>query len=274
MSVKSRQSEEKESSASKASARKRSKFNKLKSEAGGTVAFDEGKETQKDAEEERRIANEEQKLRMKTKISIYMNHWTVTLFMMIVTLYALFGDDIKIAFCNKSADEAFNWITMAALVCFTIEITLNAICQEDYFNSFYFWLDVISTLSLLTDIQWVWNLVVGEQEDYSAKNAEQAGQLARAGRGARIGTRAARITRVIRLVRLIRIGRLWKQANSRLNRATTGNLNDEFTAALRTQRTINMMKQQKQMENSKKDVEKINRRATVLLNRKGKNKEI
>lgn len=133
---------------------------------------------------------------------------------------------------------------------------------------------MISTLSLLTDIQWVVNLVVGETEDYSANNAEQAGQLARAGRGARIGTRAARITRVIRLVRLIRIGRLWKQANSRLNRATTGNLNDEFTKALRTQRTINMMKHQKQVEASKKDVEKINRRATVLMNRKSKRQEI
>ncbi len=118
------------------------------------------------------------------------------------------------------------------------------------------------------------NLVVGDVEDYSASNAEQAGQLARAGRGARIGTRAARITRVIRLVRLIRIGRLWKQANSRLNRATTGNLNDEFTAALRTQRTINMMKQQKQREANKKDVEKISRRASMLMHLKDKRKEI
>lgn len=56
-----------------------------------------------------------------------MNHWSITLFMTIVTLYALFGDDIKIAFCNKSSDEAFNWITLSALVFFTIEITLNAI---------------------------------------------------------------------------------------------------------------------------------------------------
>ncbi len=48
--------------------------------------------------------------------------------MTLVTLYALFGDDLKIAFFNKSADEAFNWITMFALVFFTIEITLNAIC--------------------------------------------------------------------------------------------------------------------------------------------------
>ena len=142
-----------------------------------------------------------------------MDHWTVTTTMMIVTLYALFGDDIKIAFFSKSADEIFNVITTLALALFVVEITLNALSQQNYFNSFYFWLDVISTISLITDITWIWYSIIGEQEDYSANSAEQAGQLARAGRGARIGTRAGRITRVIRLVRLIRVGRLCKQAN-------------------------------------------------------------
>lgn len=187
--------------------------------------------------------------------------------MTIVTLYALFGDDIKIAFFTKSADETFNYITSVALVCFVIEITFNALSQEGYFNSFYFWLDIISTLSLITDISWIWQLIVGEQQDYSASNAEQAGQLARAGRGARIGTRAGRITRVIRLVRLIRIGRLWKQANSRLNK-NAKETNDEFSNLLRTQRTLNLLKKKKLLETSKKDLDKINRRASILQSRR------
>ena len=91
-----------------------------------------------------------------------MNHWIVTTFMTIVTLYALFGDDIKIAFYTKSEDEIFNYITISTLVLFTIEITLNALCQVGYFNSFYFWLDVISTISLITDISWIWNAIMGE----------------------------------------------------------------------------------------------------------------
>ena len=57
-----------------------------------------------------------------------MNHWSVTLVMTIVTLYALFGDDIKVAFFSKSADSGFNVITIGALVLFSVEITLNAIC--------------------------------------------------------------------------------------------------------------------------------------------------
>jgi len=181
-------------------------------------------------------------MNQKPKVTNFMNHWAVTLTITLVTLYALFGDDIKIAFFSKSADEAFNVITSIVLGIFVVEISINAWVQEGYLNSFYFWLDIVSTLSLITDIQWIWTLFVGQDEDYSANNAEQAGQLARAGRGARIGTRAGRITRVIRLVRLIRIGRLWHKANARLNRATTRREPDEFQDLLRNQRTINMMK--------------------------------
>ena len=91
-----------------------------------------------------------------------MNHWSITLTMTIVTLYALFGDDIKLAVFSKQEDIVFNYITTVVLVLFSLEITLNALSQENYFNSFYFWLDVISTLSLITDISWIWDAIIGE----------------------------------------------------------------------------------------------------------------
>jgi len=89
---------------------------------------------------------------------------------------------------------------------------LASLAKADYFLGFYFWLDFVATVSLITDIGWIWNEIIGTQ-DFSASNAEQASQLARAGRGARIGTRAGRIARVIRLLRLIRIVKLYKNAN-------------------------------------------------------------
>jgi len=36
---------------------------------------------------------------------------------------------------------------------FTIELGLSSFAQEEYFGSFFFWLDLISTVSLLTDIE-------------------------------------------------------------------------------------------------------------------------
>lgn len=89
-----------------------------------------------------------------------------------MTLYALFGDDCKLAFFAKSTDITFNVITLFVLFFFTIEIMINALTQENYFNSFYFWLDVISTLSLITDITWIWDEITGQTEDYNANNAE------------------------------------------------------------------------------------------------------
>jgi len=162
----------------------------------------------------------------------------VTVTMTIVTLYALFGDDVRLLFFEKSADNTFYTLTFISLIMFSIEIIFSSIAKEDYFNSFYFWLDFISTISLITDIGWIWDQVIGTS-DYSAGNAEQASQLARAGRGARIGTRAGRITRVIRLVRLIRIVKLYKSANSAINRAEP---DDEFAKLAARQRQLRLKK--------------------------------
>jgi len=80
-------------------------------------------------EEEEEESTSKMRAPWKIKINRFVNSWPVTLFGTLVTLYALFGDDIKIAFFPKSADEAFNIVTSFALGFFVIEITLNALTQ-------------------------------------------------------------------------------------------------------------------------------------------------
>ena len=153
-----------------------------------------------------------------------LDNQAVTFFMALVTLYALFGDDFRLAFYTKPSDDTFFTLTTCSLFIFAIEIILSCIALDGYFNSFYFWLDMVSTVSLITDIGWIWDSLTGTS-DYSASNAEQASQLARAGRGARIGTKAGRITRVIRLVRLIRIIKLYKTTQKTTSKETA---DDDF----------------------------------------------
>ena len=43
-------------------------------------------------------------------------------------------------------------ITIATLVVFTVEIALTCYGKPDYLNSFYFWLDIVATVSIITDI--------------------------------------------------------------------------------------------------------------------------
>ena len=102
------------------------------------------------------------------------------------------------------------------MVLFTLELVLSSIAKEGYFLKFYFWIDLISTISLIADIGWVWHTMTGTS-DFSVSTATQAYILARAGKGARIGTRAGRISRVVRFVRLIRIVRLYKNAKTVLD---------------------------------------------------------
>lgn len=147
-----------------------------------------------------------------------MKHNISTALFLIATLYALFGDDFKIAFFSKAADDTFSVITIVIMAIFVVEIIVNSIVDITYPFSFYFWLDVFSTVSLILDITWVWEAMTDQTDDYTANDASTGEKLARAGKGARIGSRASRITRVVRLIRLIRIGRLWKAANTSLNK--------------------------------------------------------
>lgn len=82
--------------------------------------------------------------------------------------------------------------------------------QPDYIYGFYFWLDIISTLSLLLDIMWISDAIF--QTGGGAGGGQSAASIAKAARASRIGTRAARVIRIIRLIRLIRIIKLYKQA--------------------------------------------------------------
>ncbi len=55
--------------------------------------------------------------------------------MAIVTLYALFGDDIRVLSVTKSQDEVFYVLTIIAMSLFIIEILLNCITNPEYIGN-------------------------------------------------------------------------------------------------------------------------------------------
>jgi hypothetical protein len=91
----------------------------------------------------------------------FINWWPIVTYMTIITVYALFADDLRLIAFTKVADEIFYAITFTALCSFLLELVLASIATPDYFFGFYFWLDLIATLSLLTDIAWIWDPIVG-----------------------------------------------------------------------------------------------------------------
>lgn len=79
----------------------------------------------------------------------------VTIIMTSLTLFALFGDDFRLWFFTQTIDIYFYCFLTFALFMFLMEIMINSCVQDDFKYSFFFWLDIIATLSLLPDIQFI-----------------------------------------------------------------------------------------------------------------------
>jgi hypothetical protein len=89
--------------------------------------------------------------------------------MSLVTLFALFGDEIKNGVFTKSADFWFDISLSLSIVLFIVELLVNSCVVDDFKWSFFFWLDIIATLSLLPDVSFILDfmqIVVG-MERYS-----------------------------------------------------------------------------------------------------------
>jgi hypothetical protein len=75
--------------------------------------------------------------------------------MSLVTIYALFFDDIRIIALQKDQDDIAYTVACIVFIIFSLELFLHSISDPEYFLSFFFWLDLISVLSLIPDIGWI-----------------------------------------------------------------------------------------------------------------------
>lgn len=207
----------------------------------------------------------------KKSIDNFLSHWFIQLFMTIITVYALLGDDFRLLFFSKASDDTFTMLTFASMILFLLELVLASVGKPDYFNSFFFWLDLFSTISLITDIEFIMNALTGGGDQ---ADSADAASLARASRGARIGTRAGRMTRVIRLIRLIRIVKLYKSANQAMvnqeksknqikDLQMLGDKNNQVNTDINIQELL--MKDQKESVVGKKLLDYTTRRVVILV---------
>ena len=96
--------------------------------------------------------------RCQKRMLFILDHKVFTYIMTALTMYALFGDDFKLLLFQKSADSTFDVLTTISMAAFLFEIVVSSVAKtEEYLFSFYFWLDVIATISLIFDISWAWD---------------------------------------------------------------------------------------------------------------------
>jgi class 3 adenylate cyclase len=132
---------------------------------------------------------------------------TLTMFL---TIWALIGEDIKLMTTSKDLDDTFMIITFVMMGIFTAEIVMASLAKDDYYLSFFFWLDIISTLSLILDIPAVSEYIMGSDEEL---------RDVRGSKTARLGARIGRIVRVLRLVRILKLYKtVFEQAQEKRRR--------------------------------------------------------
>jgi hypothetical protein len=92
----------------------------------------------------------------RLQLKYMIEHPVTQIVMAIITLYSLFFDDIRIICLPKSVDNAFFGLTLFSFIAYCIEVVLACVAIDGYFNSFFFWLDVVSTITMLPDCGWIW----------------------------------------------------------------------------------------------------------------------
>jgi len=61
---------------------------------------------------------------------------------------------------TKQADIYFYSVLQISFILFAVEVLTTSIVIDDYKYSFFFYLDIIATLSLINDIPWMLNALI------------------------------------------------------------------------------------------------------------------
>ncbi|KAG8460085.1 hypothetical protein KFE25_014230 [Diacronema lutheri] len=148
--------------------------------------------------------------------AFYLDGPVVLSVMFGATLFALYGSDLRLAALTRAADAAFGAASLTCLVLFALELGVGTWAKAGYAYSFFWWLDILATASLVLDVPWIYDPMIQRARESDgvdadgASTATNSASAVRAARAARAGTRAGRIIRVLRLLRLVKFGRVLK----------------------------------------------------------------
>ena len=87
--------------------------------------------------------------------SLYMN-----ILILLLAIYSLYHEDILFLTLPKSFDTPFHHITEAVFFFFLIELIILIISKNKFIGSFYFYLDIISIISLIPEVYLIWSALI------------------------------------------------------------------------------------------------------------------
>jgi hypothetical protein len=77
-------------------------------------------------------------------------------FILLLSLFSLLSDDIRYLVLPSTVDYGFTIFNEFLFIFFGIELLLNTLYEHHFIGSFYFYLDLIALLSVMTEVQFIW----------------------------------------------------------------------------------------------------------------------
>ena len=133
----------------------------------------------------------------------FLDNGYIQFFILTVTTWAIFGDDIRLLTMSPVVDDFFSVVNWCIMGVFIVEYGLNIYTDPKYISTVFSVLDILSIVSMvpmenLTDA--VQNVIFLNTD---------GGTVARTGRAAKVGAKAGRI---VKATRFLRLGRLVMEA--------------------------------------------------------------
>jgi hypothetical protein len=98
--------------------------------------------------------------KIKDTLKNYMESNIEMAIMLVVTLFCLFGPDLKVCVLKNTYDDIFNSFFILGLLLFLFEFLILIWVKNGYFMSFYFWLDFLAILSMVLEVNWFMDPIV------------------------------------------------------------------------------------------------------------------
>mmetsp|Transcript_125668 Transcript_125668/g.391306 ORF Transcript_125668/g.391306 Transcript_125668/m.391306 type:complete len:889 (-) Transcript_125668:155-2821(-) len=125
-----------------------------------------------------------------------------TVIALVALIIALFLRDIFVV-CQVATNTELDVILTLVFILFAMEFIGLSISEASYPLGFFFWMDIVGTLSMIFDISYM----LGSDATQSVRVGESSkGEnfiLVRAARAAKLGARAGRLSRVLKILRFL-----------------------------------------------------------------------
>jgi len=132
-------------------------------------------------------------------------------------LAACLKDDVRLSSTSKGGDIYFTVFLLVSLFLFSAEILASSVAVDDYKYSFYFYLDIVATLSIISDVDFLLDymaVIFGMQVSTQGVDALPGVIIIEN----EMNQKITQLVKALRLIRLVRIIKLYKYIKASMSK--------------------------------------------------------